>query len=364
MVLLTGQKSDIEDENRFPDEVRGIKISQKAEKTHFLFGLHGSTHLDEKIASFTLYYQDGETRKIPLVYGRNITNSWFIEKADTPTDADVAWIGDQTGGVHQKERKIRIFRYTVNNPRPEFVIDEVGFKSSRCGAAPFLISLTFQPAERVYEWFDSIRIYNNLMPRSTEATPDQVDLTEYFGTCLDDDWFNHGGHDYHDLPKGLQTFDGVNFDVRGLIILAGTRSIKISGLVLPESIRSMPVNRIGKFIHFLHVSAFGACVDGSGRGAQIGSYILNYANGEKQTIPLVYGKNIMDWWVDPAEGHVSEAKEVWVGSNAATRSRGMQIRVIKYSWPNPLPDQIINSFDFVSEIQNSAPMLLAVTVGD
>ncbi len=89
---------------------------------------------------------------------------------------------------------------------------------------------------------------------------------------------------------------------------------------------------------------------------------MHYTNGETRVADLVYGQNMLDWWVNPAEGHVTAAEEVWHGANTATRARGMQTRLIKFTWRNPLPHVEITAFDFVSQLTNAAPMLVALTV--
>jgi hypothetical protein len=118
------------------------------------------------------------------------------------------------------------------------------------------------------------------------------------------------------------------------------------------------VGRKGKAIHFLQASAF----VGGIAGTKIGDYVIHYKNGEIRIADLVYGENMLDWWVNPAERHVPKAEEVWYGANTATRSRGMRTRLIKFTWENPLPDVEITTIDFASTLTNAAPMLVAITV--
>jgi len=334
--------------------LEGISIGRKGEKLDFLHGAVGHADEDAVIGRYVLHYSDGGTRAIPLVYGRNIKNSFDDGPSPVLTDAVVAWA--DTGE--------QVFKYTAFNPRPDVAIDTMDFICGSTPAVPFLIAVTMEPAQadRSYEWFDSIKAWNPIAPRSSDATPDQVDLTRFYGTSLNDDWFNHPGHDFHDVPQGLQVFGGVLFDVRGLIVLAGTRSLTVSGLALPEAVKRIPVGRMGKALHFLQASAFGACSDGSSAGAKLGEYVLHYVNGETRTADLVYQKNVLDWWVDPSEGHVTDAREVWYGANTATRGKGMRTRLVLYTWENPLPDVEIASLDFISAMTNSAPMLVAVSV--
>jgi hypothetical protein len=345
MVQLAGSQP-----SALPKAVNGIAINYKGEKLDFLQGAVGRAEEDAVIGNYVLHYANGETRKIPLVYGRNTKNSFSKNFEPILTDAVTAWSSET----------VRVFKYTANNPLPNIKITAMDFVSNNTPAAPFLIAMTVEPAQadRTYEWLDSIRAWNPIPPRDPLAGPDQVDLTNYYGTSLNDDWFNHPGHDLQDVSEGLELFGGVLFDVRGLIVLAGTRSLAVSGLALPESVLGIPVGRKGTAVHFLQASAF----VGSAPGLKIGEYVMHYENGETRTADLIYGENELDWWVNPAEGHVTKADEVWFGSNPATRSRGTKTRLIQFTWNNPLPDVPITAIDFVSSLTTSSPMLVAITV--
>jgi hypothetical protein len=329
--------------------VEGIVVDRKAEKIDFLQGAIGSALDDIQVGAYLLHYETGETRRIPLIYGRNVTNSFAVPMQIT-TDAAVVLAG----------KSARVFKYTANNPLPGVAIKTIDFVSMKTSAAPFLIAITIEPPQtaRTYEWFDAIHPWNPIALRDSAATFDQVDLSRFYGASLNDDWFDHPGHDLQDVPQGLQTFGGMQFDVRGLIVLAGTQSLAVSGLALPEAVRDIPVGRKGKAVHFLQASAF----VGTERGLKIGEYAFHYENGETKTADLIYGENELDWWVNPAEGHVTKADEVWFGSNPATRARGMRTRLLQFTWTNPLPDVTIRSIDFTSTLTTSSPMLVAITV--
>lgn len=345
IIQLAGHKP-----SAHPDAVLGIVINYKGEKIDFLHGVLGCVAEDTVIGNYVLHYANGETKKIPLVYGRNTKDSFIGSTEPVLTDAVTAW----------SRETVQVFKYTVNNPRPGVEIKTMDFVSTHTQAAPFLVAITIEPiqSERIYEWFDSIKSWNPIAPRDPLASPNLVDLTHYYGTSLNDDWFNHPGHDLHDVPQGLKPFGGVMFDVRGLIVLASTNSLAVSGLALPEAVLGIPVGCKGRALHFLQAAAF----VGSSAGLKIGDYVMHYENGETRTADLIYGENMLDWWVNPAEGHVTKADEVWFGANTATRSRGMQTRLIKYTWNNPMPDVKITVIDFVSNLTASSPMLVAITV--
>lgn len=295
-------------------------------------------------------YVNGESRNLPMTYGYHVRDLGETDISPLISGEVVLLDANDAG------KQVQLARYVANNPLPDVEVESIEFVSIRKEVVPFVIGITIERNNPVYEWFDSIRIgaFNPIIPRSLEATRDQVDLTKFYGASLDDDWFNHSSHDLHDVPKGIQSMAGTKFDVRGLIVLGGSGSLEITGLALPEAVSGIPVNRMGKRIHFLHACGFSAP-----RGTKIGEYVIHYANGASKSAPILYGANTIDWWHSDI---VSEAKVAWIGSHAAARLHGLQTRLIKYTWENELPDVEISSIDFVSAVENPAPFLVAITV--
>jgi hypothetical protein len=182
-------------------------------------------------------------------------------------------------------------------------------------------------------------------------------MSDYYNASMDDDWFQHPGHDFQDVPKGIQEFGGVTFDVRGLVQLAANKTLEVTGVVFPEAVKGIAVNRKGRRLHFLQ-----ACFWSTDEGAKLGEYVIHYADGQTRTAPILYGKNILDWWVSPEGGKLSEAEAVWQGSNPATRSMNLATQLINYTWENPLPEVEISSIDFISDLIIAGPFLVAITV--
>ena len=53
-------------------------------------------------------------------------------------------------------------------------------------------------------------------------------------------------------------------------------------------------------------------------GTVIGSLVLHYADGETRPLDLVYGRDVREWWYDPAKGDTEatdRAQVVWTGLN-------------------------------------------------
>ncbi len=147
MIQLAGMKP-----SSHPDAVRGIAIHYKGEKIDFLHGAAGYAEEDSVIGNYVLHYANGVTKRIPLVYGRNIQNSFGVDAVPVLTDAAAVRTG----------KNVQVFKYTANNPLPGIEIKTMDFVSNNTRAAPFLIAMTIEPiqAERTYEWFDSIKAWN------------------------------------------------------------------------------------------------------------------------------------------------------------------------------------------------------------
>jgi hypothetical protein len=358
LVQLAGKGAIEETRIDFPQAVRGIKINYQGRKLHFLHGTAWSAEQDAKIGEYVLHYANGQTEHIPIVYQRQVRDWWIQESDPIPTDADIAWTGENQAS-HKLGYNVQIYRYTVNNPFPNEEIKTIDFASAMTESAPFLIALTIEPNEPTYEGFSMARIddFCPIEPRTLQASPDLVDLTDHYTSSLDDNWFCHAGHDLRDVPRGVQVFGGVAFDARGLIQLAASKSLEVTGVVFPEAVKGIKVNRTGRQLHFLQ-----ACFWQEEEGAKLGEYVIHYADGRTRTAPILYGRNILDWWVRPDGGELTEATTVWRGSNPATRSMGLTTHLIKYTWENPLPEVEISTIDFVSDLVQAGPFLVALTV--
>ena len=358
LVQLAGTRTIAEAGGDFPQAVAGIPIHYRGRKLHFLHGTAGSAEEGEKIGEYVLHYAGGQTQILPLLYRRHVTDCWGSEGDPIPTDADIAWTGESNASPKPGDT-VRVCRYTANNPFPGKEIETLDFVSAMTESAPFLIALTIEPHELVYEGFSMARIdsFCPIAPRSAQAGPDLVDLSKHYTSSLDDNWFCHAGHDLRDLPKGIQVLGGTAFDIRGLVQLAASKSIDVTGVVFPEAVRGIAVGRKGRRLAFLQ-----ACFWHAQEGAKLGEYVIHYEDGRTKSAPIIYGQNIRDWWVRPEGEPLTEAEAVWRGSNPATDSMGLTTQLIKYTWENPLPEVKISTIDFVSDLIEAGPFLVALTV--
>ena len=95
----------------------------------------------------------------------------------------------------------------------------------------------------------------------------------------------------------------------------------------------------------------------------IGAYVVRYADGTSEQVPLVYGRNIANWWSFPKKDDPTEAETPWTGSNdVADHNPRPKVRLFGITWTNPHPEKEIATFDVLSSGTDCNPFLVAVTL--
>jgi hypothetical protein len=198
--------------------------------------------------------------------------------------------------------------------------------------------------------------------RSLQATLRQLDLTSFYNARLDDDWHLDKTpvpkSTLETLPTGLQDFDKITFDVRGLIQLGGSE-LRLHGRRYPERVMGIPVGQSCRRIHFLHATLYGASA-----GEDLGEYSSRYTDGQTARLTVRYGENVADWWEGslkiPDEGQ--SYRVAWKGANDFARSRHVIQRLYHAIWENPRPEVPVTSLNLVSRGLKATPFIVAITV--
>ena len=196
-------------------------------------------------------------------------------------------------------------------------------------------------------------------PSRDPTTPKELlNLTPFYNAGLNESWHGGKGNDLAALPKGLQTFSGVEFDVRGIVQL-GSKSPSATNF--PALIKGIPVNLKCQRLYFLHAAGFGAPGD---EGKQVGTYVVHFATNQMRLeIPIRYGHEVRNWHALAGElAAPSELKVAWRGENAQSKSAGRSIRLFLTTWVNVAPDLEVESIDYVSALAVPAPFLIAISV--
>jgi hypothetical protein len=190
--------------------------------------------------------------------------------------------------------------------------------------------------------------------RDPKAGAGLIDLTKFYNADLTAFW--QGGSDnLAALPKGLQSFANVQFDVRGIIQLAGK---SITDKKFPPQVKTIPVHQKCKHLHFLHATGPATASD---EGNQVGSYFIHFVgNPGRLEIPIQYGREVRSWHPVADESTPSaNLAEAWTNGGVAGSTAAA--RLFKMTWTNLVPDTEIESIDFVSNVTGPAPFLVAIT---
>jgi hypothetical protein len=116
---------------------------------------------------------------------------------------------------------------------------------------------------------------------------------------------NPGEHLFAGMPLGKQTVAGIPFQIidpavnsgKGLVVLASQKApVDRQWPVQGE----MPVNGKAKRAFFLgNITGWGPDDAGTGEWGAVGAYEIEYADGQKQVIPLITGYTCEDWTSAP-----------------------------------------------------------------
>jgi hypothetical protein len=161
------------------------------------------------------------------------------------------------------------------------------------------------------------------------------------------------GNNLAALAKGEQSLAGVKFKVGDGLIQLGSASSQD----MPEKVEGIKVGMTCRKLCFLH-----ACHRAAPEDSIIGYYTINYEDKSQETIPLVYGKDIADWWYYAGDNGPSRARVAWKGTNDKAQSEGANIRLYLTTWKNPEPERKIVSIDFGStSYTGTNPFCVAIT---
>ena len=201
-----------------------------------------------------------------------------------------------------------------------------------------------------------------LYPDEKEKKYFQADISKHANMEFEDKksgdhsggWSDKGGNDMRGFPAGLRNFDGITFNIidpqknngKSLIILKS----KSLGF-FPEAAKNIAINKSVSRLFFLN-----ACDTSSPKGDIVARYIVHYAGGLDEDIPVRYGIDTANSWIKCNEDNITNAKLVWTSKNSQA-----DIGAFLSSWSNPWPDFEIISIDFISTVSATGPALIALT---
>jgi len=194
------------------------------------------------------------------------------------------------------------------------------------------------------------------VPRRDPSAPGQLlDLSEHYNARLDE---AHLGQSWTlaKLPQGVQTFDGVKFDARGMIQLSASRT-RLPAFRFPAEVEGIAVRKALHRIHFLH-----GCINRVEPGTLVARYVVHFADGQRLEVPVVYGEAVRDTlFMSQRPTQAANASISWQGSSDRL-PQDQALRLFHFAWTNPRPEAEVHDLDFVSTLSASAPFLVAITI--
>lgn len=167
-----------------------------------------------------------------------------------------------------------------------------------------------------------------------------------------------GDNDLSELPKGLNEFLGVPYDI--LDPAAHTNSClitKTSGRpwLGPLEFAGIPVREKVKKIHWLYGTGW-APFD-----LPVGYITYHYSDGTRDQENLICGRNIMNWWGRAEHYESPGLRLAWSGNTPAARRNYTTVGLYHYAWENPHPEKTVESIDIASYGGDACLIVVAVT---
>lgn len=192
-----------------------------------------------------------------------------------------------------------------------------------------------------------------------------VDIHEKFNQKLSDNFSNNKGNSLT-VSQGTSTLGGVRFTIGEGVIQLGSQVLSEK----PEKVKDIKLDKKFVTLHILHATGFGGGPSLPGThwyvkdDTLIGEYKIHYEDKSVETIPIVYGKDVRDWWFRKDEKEPSRSKVAWKGDNKYSNRCRCRLRLYLTSWKNPKPDSKVVSIDYIGRKNEtmSAPFCVAITV--
>lgn len=201
------------------------------------------------------------------------------------------------------------------------------------------------PARRMQHGKISLSV--SFLPRLHKAFQ-MIPLQDAANRTLQDDdthsgWLGQGPeNDLSNLPKGILYSAAIPFQIGTKAVILKSRNTP----AMPLSSGMIPIGG-GRFdaLYLLQTTAWN-------HSGEIAKYILHYKDGSKVLVPVVYGRNVLDWWMakPPVEASIG-----WKGRNSSSE-------IALARWRIPVdPKRELAGLELVSLDTSCPPVLIAAT---
>lgn len=170
-------------------------------------------------------------------------------------------------------------------------------------------------------------------------------------------WHDEGPDaDARFLPIKQKTFADIPFKIIDPTANNGKSIIVFANPRLPDGVKKVDMNLpavSGKYLYLLQASAWG----GQPKGSEIGYVDLEDKTGKRVRIPIVYGRDVIDWW--GTKGATNAIKGAAIPSSNGSGA----VYVSRYDIPKDL-GPIVKASVLVSPDAKAWWMLVGATISD
>lgn len=158
------------------------------------------------------------------------------------------------------------------------------------------------------------------------------------------------------MPKGLQTYNRIPFQIEKPIAVTGIEAAR-TGELFPKELTGIKVGARARRLHLLHATLFP-----DKDGVPLAKVVFRYANGTDESTRLGYGVHTRAWNMPRVERNdgLIDANSSLAWSETDDR-RGSGLRLFQTALENPRPNETIASIDIVSLFSRAAPLVFAIT---
>lgn len=206
------------------------------------------------------------------------------------------------------------------------------------------------------------RVVTDAPPILTPRGSTSIDLSQFANVKLTDDWTGGKENNLSKLPPALWQPEGFALHTGPFVQLAGKafRAGERGSGMLPRSTGWMPSPQPASQLSFLLGTTF-LPAEKLKDSCPSSLFLLRRGGGGAVRVPLIYGRDVWDWWTPPS-GNVSPAppeRIAWIGSNAVADKFGRGLALYRFDWKGEEGDEPIIAVSFVSHMRGGAPMLIS-----
>jgi hypothetical protein len=166
------------------------------------------------------------------------------------------------------------------------------------------------------------------------------------------------GNTWSYLPRGRVVLQGIPFKIDGKFEVTGMDGLKGGNDTIPTRVAGIPISRKAEKLVLLHATGYT-----EKDGTPLADMVLHYAGGKEQSIRIIYGVHVRNWYEDRYEKKrpLLDPNTAIVWSGGEDDDRNTPIRLHRTIVANPLPSEIIQSVDIVSLFSHSPAIIFALT---